>query len=102
MQERQALTLLRIARDVLSQLDLEEVLRRLIDGGRTLTGARYAAIGILDDEKNALARFETAGIDEETHRRIGDLPRGRGVLGELIRTPHPLRLDDVSEHPRSY
>ena len=102
MKERKALTLLQISREVLSHLDLEEVLRRLIEAGRTLTGARYAAIGILNEDKDALARFLTVGIDEATHRQIGDLPRGRGVLGELIREPRPLRLTDVSSHPRSY
>jgi signal transduction histidine kinase len=102
MKERQALTLVQIAREVLSQLDFEEVLRRLIEAGRTLTGAQYAAIGILNEDKDALARFVTVGIDEATHRQIGDLPRGRGVLGELIRDPRPLRLTDVSSHPRSY
>ena len=102
MQERQAHTLLQIARDVLSHLELEDVLRRMAEAGRVLTGARYAALGILNDEKDGLARFETAGFDEATHRRIGELPRGRGVLGELIRNPRPLRLTDVSSHPRSY
>src|SRR6185437_7270912 len=62
----------------------------------------YAAIGVLDERREALERFLTAGIDEETHRRIGDLPRGRGVLGVLISDPHPLRLHDVGAHPRSY
>jgi two-component system, NarL family, sensor histidine kinase DevS len=42
------------------------------------------------------------GIDDETRRLIGPFPRGRGVLGELIRDPRPLRLADVTQHPRSY
>ena len=50
----------------------------------------------------ALERFLTVGIDDETHRAIGDLPRGRGVLGVLIREPRPLRLPDVGKHARSY
>jgi signal transduction histidine kinase len=57
---------------------------------------------VLDAERRELERFLTAGIDEETHRRIGDLPRGRGVLGILISDPEPLRLPDVGRHPRSY
>ena len=57
-----------------------------------LTGARYAALGVLDESRRELARFLTRGIDEETHRAIGDLPRGRGILGVLIDDPRPLRL----------
>ena len=65
-------------------------------------GARYAALGVLDEEKRELERFLHVGIDERTRRAIGPLPRGRGVLGELIRQPKALRLADVGEHPRSY
>ena len=67
-----------------------------------MTGARYAAIGILDESRENLADFITAGIDPDTHRQIGTLPRGHGVLGLLISRPVPLRLTDVSHHPRSY
>jgi signal transduction histidine kinase len=102
MRERQVHTLLLIAREVLSELDLERALRRVVEAGPGLTGARYAALGILDEEKNGLARFETTGFDAATVGRIGDLPRGRGVLGELIRDARPVRLDEVSSHPRSY
>jgi signal transduction histidine kinase len=56
----------------------------------------------MDDRRELLARFLTSGIDEDTRRVIGDLPRGHGVLGELIRDPRPLRLPDVGAHPRSY
>ena len=69
---------------------------------RDLTGARYAALGVLNEDKTGLERFLHSGIDEETRREIGPLPRGRGVLGELIRDPRPLRLPDVEAHPRSY
>ena len=78
------------------------MLDRLLETAAELTGARYAALGVLDEERRELERFLTRGIDEETHRAIGDLPRGRGVLGVLIDDPRPLRLDDVGEHPRSY
>jgi two-component system, NarL family, sensor histidine kinase DevS len=94
--------LIEVGRSLVSELDLETVLRRVLEVARELTGARYAALGILDGEKTELERFITAGIDEETHRRIGDLPRGRGVLGQLIRDPTPLRLADVGSHPQSY
>jgi hypothetical protein len=57
---------------------------------------------LLDERRERLERFLTAGIDEDTHRAIGDPARGRGVLGVLISAPHPLRLADVGAHARSY
>jgi signal transduction histidine kinase len=94
--------LLDVGRAIVSELDLEVVLRTVLDAARDLTGARYAAIGVLDEEKNELERFVFVGIDEETRHAIGPLPRGKGVLGELIRIPQPLRLADVGAHERSY
>ena len=75
---------------------------RLLDVARELTGARYAAIGVLDEARETLTDFITAGIDEAARSVIGDLPRGRGVLGMLISNPEPLRMADVSAHVRSY
>ena len=94
--------LLEVGRSIVSELDLETLLRRVVEAARDLTGAAYAALGILDEDKSGLERFLHAGIDEQTRREIGPLPRGRGVLGELIRNPRPLRLPNVGEHPRSY
>ena len=74
----------------------------MLDAARELTGARYAALGVLDEAKQELERFLFVGIDDETRARIGPLPRGQGILGELIRDPKPLRLSTISEHPRSY
>ena len=94
--------LLAVGRALVAELDLESVLSQLLETARDLTAARYAALGILDENKRELERFLTIGVDEETRRVIGPLPRGHGVLGELIRNPEPLRLPDVTEHPRSY
>lgn len=93
---------LRVARSVLEQLDTEQVLDRVLDAACELTGARYAALGVLDESRTELARFLTRGIDEDRRRAIGTLPTGRGVLGELIRSPKPLRMADVGAHPYSY
>ena len=93
---------LKVARSVLEQLDIELVLKRVLDAARDLTGARYAALGVLDETRGELSRFLTLGIDEQRRRLIGPLPTGRGVLGELIRTPIPLRIADVGSHPYSY
>src|SRR5918995_4517969 len=94
--------LLEAGRTLVAELDLEVVLERLLELARELTGARYAAIGVLDAERRALERFLTSGIDAATHASIGDLPRGRGILGLLIEDPRPLVLADVGAHPRSY
>jgi signal transduction histidine kinase len=84
-----------------SELSLDSLLQRLVEAAATLTGARYAALGVIDATGRQLERFLTTGIDPETHARIGDLPRGRGILGVLIREAHPLRLADLGEDPRS-
>ena len=94
--------LLAAGRAVVSELDVDAVLEQVLATARELTGARYAALGILDDSRTRLRDFVTSGIDEATHRVIGDLPHGRGVLGLLIEDPHPLRLPDVTLHPQSY
>jgi signal transduction histidine kinase len=100
--DRQARSLLDVACSVLGELDLEVVVDRLLESARELTGARYAALGVLGASRTELERFITVGIGEDARAAIGVLPRGRGVLGELIRNPVPLRLSDVGEHPRSY
>jgi len=100
--EPQLSRLLGVGRGLVSQLDLESVLRQVLEVARELTGARYAALGILTEDKGELERFLYIGIDEVTRRAIGPLPRGRGILGELIRDPRPLRLGELSDHPRSY
>jgi signal transduction histidine kinase len=94
--------LLEVGRTIVSELDLETLLRRVTEAARDLTGAAYAALGILNADKTSLERFLHSGIDAQTRREIGPLPRGRGVLGELIRNPRPLRLADVNTHARSY
>jgi signal transduction histidine kinase len=91
-----------VGRGLVAQLDLETVLRDVVEVARELTGARYAALGVLDDDRRELERFIFVGIDQETRAQIGDLPRGHGVLGELIRDPAPLRLRNIGEHPRSF
>ena len=87
---------------LVAELDVDSVLRHILDAAQELTSAQYAAIGVLDSGKRELERFVYAGIDDETRAQIGPLPRGMGLLGELIRHPAPLRLKDISEHPRSY
>ncbi len=84
-----------------SELSLDALLQRIVETAAELTGARYAALGVIDTSGQALERFLTTGIDAETHAAIGDLPRGRGILGVLIREAKALRLRDLADDPRS-
>jgi signal transduction histidine kinase len=87
---------------LISELDQRVVFDRILETARDLTGARYAALGILNDSRDGLERFLTVGIDPKTRLAIGDLPRGLGVLGVLVEHPQPLRLADVAQHPSSH
>src|SRR5436190_2826192 len=102
LDEHRLQRLIEAGRTLVSELDLEMVLQRLLEVAAELTSAQYVALGILDPSKTNLERFVTRGIDAEQHREIGDLPRGRGVLGLLITSPEPLRLSNVGAHPESY
>lgn len=102
MDERTLPKLLEVGRSLAAELDLDRLLERVLEVARELTAARFAAVGVMDESRSRLERFITAGIDATAHRAIGDLPRGRGVLGLLIEEPSPLRLPDVSAHARSY
>src|SRR5919109_2555598 len=84
-----------------AELSLDALLQRLVETAAELTQARYAAMGVIDPSGTELERFVTTGIDPQTHAAIGDLPRGRGILGVLIRESEVLRLHDLSDHPRS-
>jgi len=84
-----------------SELSLDAVLQTLVETAASLTGARYAALGVLDATRSRVERFITTGVDAGTHAQIGDLPTGRGILGVLIRDAVPLRLRDIADDPRS-
>ncbi len=84
-----------------SDLDLHNVLGRIVESAVTLTHARYGALGVLGPE-DYLVEFLTTGLTEDQRVRIGDLPRGRGILGLLITHPEPIRLRDLNQHPASF
>src|SRR6476661_4637406 len=86
---------------VTSELSLDALLNRLVEAAAELTGARYAALGVIDANGVELEQFITHGIDYDLRAESGDLPRGRGILGVLIREARPLRLHDLTEDPRS-
>lgn len=84
-----------------TRLSLDEALQRIADEARTLVKARYAALGVLDEERRRLTRFIVSGLTQEQIRRIDHRPRGLGLLGELIHFPRPLRVKDISTDPRA-
>ena len=84
-----------------SELSLDALLQRLVETAAELTGARYAALGVIDPNRAELESFVTTGLDPETIAAIGDLPRGRGILGVLIQDAQALRLHDIANDPRS-
>ncbi|HYX77566.1 MAG TPA: GAF domain-containing protein [Gaiellaceae bacterium] len=84
-----------------SELSLDSLLQRLTELAADLTGARYAALGVIDPSGSHLERFITFGVDDETGAAIGDPPHGRGILGALITDARPLRLHAISDDPRS-
>ncbi len=83
------------------ELDLPQVLRGIVEAAVTLVDAEYGALGVIGEDQK-LAEFVPVGIDDDVRERIGHLPSGHGILGELIRNPQPLRLSELSEHSASY
>ena len=83
-----------------SELDRDQVLQRVADQARLVANAKYAALGVFDED-GAVETFTTSGISEEERARIGPLPRGLGLLGHLQIERQPLRLRDLHEHPSS-
>ena len=94
--------LIAVGRGLVTELDPDIVIRRALVAARELTGARYAALGVLDSNRTGLERFLTEGMDDETVEKIGEQPAGQGLLGLLIEDPRPLVVDEVTGHPDSH
>jgi signal transduction histidine kinase len=84
-----------------SDLDLPSTLQRIVVAACELAGARYGALGVIGPDRH-LVEFITEGLSPAERDHIGQLPMGRGVLGLLIDDPRPVRMPDISEHPRSF
>ncbi|MFK0175102.1 GAF domain-containing protein [Streptomyces xanthochromogenes] len=82
------------------ELDLPQVLRGIVEAAVVLVDAEYGALGVIGQDE-MLSEFLPVGIDDELRARIGELPSGHGLLGELIRHPDALRLPELSDHPAS-
>lgn len=90
------------ASSLITEVSLEGVLRRVVEVAAAVIGARYAAVGVLAPDGRLLESFTTYGMDAEQRALIGDLPRGHGILGLVIRAGRPIRLPDLTKHPDSY
>ncbi|WP_444545531.1 sensor histidine kinase [Streptomyces roseolilacinus] len=84
------------------ELDLAQVLRRIVEAAAQLVDARYGALGVIGPDGRTLSQFLTTGLPDEEIAKIGPLPAGHGLLGEIIRNPEPLRLRDLGAHEVSY
>ena len=87
---------------IFSRHDLEHVLQQVVDAAREVVGARYAALGVLGDDRQTVVQFVTSGLDDATRQKIGELPRGRGLLGHVIQEGKPIRTADINGHPERY
>ncbi len=87
---------------VTADLELADVLTRIVRSACELVDAKYGALGVLGPDREHLAEFVTRGLTTAEHEAIGDLPHGHGVLGLLIREPRPRRLPDLAGHPDFY
>ncbi len=88
-------------RGISGVLDIEEVLQLIVDRVRDLVTAQYAALGLVD-ENGEITDFITSGISAEQRQAIGHLPRGRGLLGLIIRENRSYRIPEIAAHPESY
>ena len=87
---------------VSSDLELAEVLHRIVVAACDLVDATYGALGVLGPSGEELVEFVTHGVTEEERAAIGPLPRGHGLLGMIIVSPHPQRVSNIGQHPDSY
>ena len=86
---------------IASELSLDALLQRLVETAAELTGARYGALGVIDQGGSGLEHFVTTGVDAEMYAAISDPPQGLGILGALIQDAKPLRLHDLTQDSRS-
>lgn len=102
MQAQQRLRdLLRASAAVVERLDLEIVLRRIVESAMALVDARYGALGVIAPDGNGLERFIHVGVDSSTVAHIGHLPTGKGLLGAVIDERAPIRLEHLTDDSRS-
>jgi len=99
--EERSRALLEAGLTLASELDLDQVLQRIVELAIEITNARYGALGVLGPDRR-IETFLTVGVDDATRERIGDPPTGHGILGLLIEEARPIRLADIQRDPRAY
>ena len=99
--EERTRALLEAGLTLASELDLDQVLHRIVELAMEITNASYGALGVLGEDRR-IETFLTVGVDDETRARIGDPPTGHGILGLLIDEARPIRLPDIQRDPRAY
>jgi signal transduction histidine kinase len=87
---------------LITEISLPGVLQRVVQAAAEVIGAQYAAIGVVGPDGKVMESFTTYGVDPELRARIGEPPRGHGILGLVIREAKPIRLPDLTKHPESY
>jgi signal transduction histidine kinase len=87
---------------IFAEHSLDRVLQQVVDSARDVVGARYAALGVLAPDRTSLSEFVTSGLSKAERDRIGALPTGHGLLGEVIRHPKPIRTADIGTHPKRH
>ena len=84
-----------------TELEMGEVLQKVVDLSRALVDAKYAALGVLDEKGESIEQFITAGIDPEARAQMGELPSGHGLLGVIVKEGKPIRIPEIEDDPRS-
>src|SRR5438093_12481954 len=84
---------------VAAEREVEPILQKLVHAARELVGARYAALGIPDDE-DGFSQFLTSGMSDELVSALGPLPRTHGLLGAMLESEEPFRATDIRQDPR--
>ena len=87
---------------IFSEHTLDRVLQGVVDAACDVVGARYAALGVLSEDRASLVQFVTSGLDAGTRERIGPLPSGKGLLGAVITAARPIRSADITAHPQRF
>jgi methyl-accepting chemotaxis protein len=92
--------LIEVMKKTALESDMEKILHILLEGAQKITNSQYAALAIFDKNKN-VEKFIQIGMSQDSIRKIGQYPEGKGLLGYIHQTKTPLRLDDMNKHPHS-
>lgn len=98
--EQRLVALHQASLELVSNLSLEDVLEHIVSMAREQSGAKYAALGVVDEDEEGLERFIPIGMSDENVRKIAHPPVGKGVLGALLHERRTIRIPRISDDPR--